>query len=467
MTTENKLSSLLYKFTESSSELSIDDSYHQIHSTVELYISSNHYLGKQQCSEFAHTLFEKAIKNVNINSLLTSLIIFEQLNETPPVLQNDLITKPIISKAEQIFDHILFIMSVPDWAPYSDKECMEKIEVAAQSKNHISIVRELQPFYNGSAFEDHKKNIATVIIKWLWAVDKKKIIDYLNEKDWSFKMELILFLLNENAQDIIQQTLHSNSKYPSIRAMYFFIKSLEKMDIQKETSKRIFIYCEIIKDFIYSYNADLMDLKHLLGSLNSCNFNYLVGLCTTTYKDFLQIYLPLIKDLSDNAREGFCYGYLKNANVKGSAKDAWTIMNYWRNSCISSHDVVNKYNGLEQLLILGLSVSFSSRELYLKKLKETAIKIVVTQFEWNEHVLQKDLYLMFCLTLANKRTKHIFSEKELLQEVPILFDKRYEIKFGNYIFDFMRQMLTNSNEVHEVIFKDSINNKDRKLTFML
>jgi hypothetical protein len=75
--------------------------------------------------------------------------------------------------------------------------------------------------------------------------------------------------LNENAQDIIQQTLHSNSKYPSIRAMYFFIKSLEKMDLQKETSKRMFIYCEIIKDFIYSYNDDLMDLKHLLGSLNS------------------------------------------------------------------------------------------------------------------------------------------------------------------------------------------------------
>lgn len=215
------------------------------------------------------------------------------------------------------------------------------------------------------------------------------------------------------------------------------------------------------------FYIELVDLKYLLGILNSYNFNYLAGLSTAIYKEFLQLYLQLIKDLSDNAREAFSSGYLKKVNVKNIASDSWIVVNHWRDFRISSHDVVNKYNGLEQLLILGLSVSFSSRELYLKKLKETAIKIVVTQFEWNEHVLQKDLYLMFCLTLANKRTKHIFSEKELLQEVPILFDKRYEIKFGNYIFDFMRQMLTNSNEVHEVIFKDSINNKDRKLTFML
>lgn len=188
-------------------------------------------------------------------------------------------------------------------------------------------------------------------------------------------------------------------------------------------------------------------------------------MCATAYKDFLQEYLPLIKDLSDNAREAFSYDYLKNATEKGIANDSRTIMNYWRENCISIHDCINKFNGLEQLLILGLCLGFSSKEQYWMALKKTAIKIVATQFEWGEHILQKDLYLMFCLTLTNKRTKHFFEEKDLLQDLPILFDKRYEIKFGNYIFDIMRQLLICPNEVHEIIYKDSTNNIDRIFKF--
>ena len=140
-------------------------------------------------------------------------------------------------------------------------------------------------------------------------------------------------------------------------------------------------------------------------------------------------------------------------------------MNYWRENCINNHDCINKFNGLEQLLILGLCVGYSSKEEYLMTLKKTAIKIVATQFEWGEYILQKDLYLMFSLTLANKRTKHFFSEDELMQELPILFDKRYEIKFGDYIFDIMRQMLICPNEVQEIIFKDTTNNINRIFKF--
>ena len=465
MIVKNELSSFFYNFTEETSNISLDDFYHQIYSTIKQYISQNSNSGKQQCSEYAHILFENAIISINTNSLLTSLIIFDYLNEKPPVLKVDLKTEPIIVKIEQIFDHINFIISIPDWAPYSDKECMEKIDATTQSKNSISIVRELQPFYNGSAFEAHTKNIAAVIIKWLWIVDKKKIFDYLNKNDWSFKMELILFLLKENVKELIQPTLHSKSRYPAIRLMIFFVKFLEKKDFQEEASNQIWFYCEIIKNFIFSYNTNLKDLKNLLGILNSKNFNYLAGLCTTVYKDFLQEYLPLIKDLSDNAREAFSYGYLKNANEKGIANDSRTIMNYWRENCVSIHDCINKFNGLEQLLILGLCVGFSSKEQYLMKLKETAIKIVETQFKWGDYVLQKDLYLMFSLTLANKRTKHLFSEDELMQELPILFDKRYEIKFGDYNFDIMRRMLICPNEVHEIIYKDSTNNIDRIFKF--
>ena len=465
MIAKNELSSLFCNFTEETSNISLDDFYHQIYSAIEQYISQNSKSGKQQCSEYAHILFENAIISNNTNSLLISLIIFDYLNEKPPVLKVDLKNEPIIVKIDQIFDHIHFIISVPDWAPYSDKECMEKIDVAAQSKDNISIIRELQPFYNGPAFETHTKNIAAVIIKWLWTVDRKKIIDFLNENDWSFKMELILFSLKENAKDIIQQTLHSKSRYPAIRSMIFFVSFLEKKDFYEEASNQIWFYCEIIKDFIFSYSTNLKDLRNLLGFLNSKNFNYLAGLCATAYKDFLQEYLPLIKDLSDNDREAFSYGYLKNANERGIANDSRTIMNYWRENCINNHDCINKFNGLEQLLILGLCVGYSSKEEYLMTLKKTAIKIVATQFEWGEYILQKDLYLMFSFTVANKRTKHFFSEDELMQELPILFDKRYEIKFGDYIFDIMRQMLICPNEVQEIIFKDTTNNINRIFKF--
>ena len=177
MIVENDLSSLFVNFTEESKDFSANNFCRQIHSTIELYISQNPNLGKQQCTEYAQTLFRNAINKVNINSLLTSLVIFEYLNEKLPFLQIDSVSQPIITKIEQMFDCFQFSISVPDWAPYSNKECIEKIGIAAQNKNSVSIIRELQPFYNGTEFEDCRAHVVHVIIKWLWAVDKKKIID--------------------------------------------------------------------------------------------------------------------------------------------------------------------------------------------------------------------------------------------------------------------------------------------------
>ena len=463
MISENELLSKIQKYAEESNDFFANDSYNQICSTLDLYISQNSGLGKSQCLNLARLLYDDAVRNTKNNGLLTSLVIFDYLNKNVPISPTDFINNNLVAKIELLFDHIKLNINIPDWAPYSDKKCMEKVNAAAQSKNYISIVQELQPFYNGSVFDDCR---GSIIIKCLWAIDKRKIIDYLNNNDWTFKMELVLFSLKEDAKDIIQQTLHSNSRYPAVRAMGFFIDLLEKKDFRKETKDEILIYCEMIKDFVYSYCDALNGLKILLGISISKNFNYLAGLCATIYNDFLPKYLPLIKDLSDNAREFFSYGYLRNANEDAIARDSWIIMNYWRDSSISVHDSVNKFNGLEQLLILGLCVGVSSKKQYLMKLKEFASNIIMEQHKWGEHVLQKDLYLMFCLILANKRKKYLFTEEEVLLELPILFDKRYEIKFGNYIFDIMKRLLINPDDVHEIIFKDTVNNKERKFCFL-
>lgn len=466
MNAEKMLTSYFQKFTEINKDISIDIFYNQIYSTVKLYVYKNQNFGKQQCIEYACTLFDRALKDVNINSLLTSLAIFDCLNEAPPYITTDLTKNSLIEKIEQLFDQFRFITGVPNNASYSYKECMEKVISAAQSKNNISIFRELQPFYNGGAFEIFRTNIMTVIIKYLWFIDKKKIIDYLNEDDWSFKMENVLFSLKENAKDIILETLNSKSQYPAIRAMKFFIETLNEKNFQEKTNEcNLPIYCEILKNFIYSYSTILNDLKYPLGFLNSNHFNYIAGLCVNVYESFLQKYLFLIKDLSDDARIAFSHGYLQSAKQKTITNDSWVILNYWKESSISIHDSVNKFNGLEKLLILGLSTKYSSKEELLTELKEILSKIINVQNSWGERVVQKDLYVMFCLVLANKQKNYHFSKEELLQELPFLFDERYSIKYEAYIFETMKQILMNPSEVNEIHFKDSVNNGERILYF--
>lgn len=357
----------------------------------------------------------------------------------------------------QLFDHFSFDIVVPENAGYSDKECMERINKAAQSKDCVAICQSLQPFYNSPVAIEQLTNVGSEIFRLLWNVDKNKIVNYLNNNDWSFKMEAILFTLKEYAQDLIPGVLNSKSRYPAARLMSFFVKQNLNDDAQLDDADEDLLktYCELVRAFIRSYKDVLKDLKYSLGITYSQNFNYLMGMCSANFQDSFQIYLPLVVELSDKATISFSKGFMKCAKPDTITRSSWTYMDFWRNSFIHNYDPVNKFCGLEMLWINGLCYDCSSKEHYLTMLKDIALNVDIALYSWNKGVAQRELYLLFFVALANKQKKYVFENSELKRDLPILFDKRYYVKFGEYVFETMLMMLTNPERILSLELKDA------------
>lgn len=115
------------------------------------------------------------------------------------------------------------------------------------------------------------------------------------------------------------------------------------------------------------------------------------------------------------------------------------------------------------MFICKWRIEVQSKENYIERLQKIANCIESQQKSWNQDTVINFWIALFYGILANKSLNYDYSDSEIQQYLPILYDKRNEIIHGESILSDMRNLLLNPKEVTKVLIK--IDSEDQIMIF--
>ena len=416
----------------------------------------------QQIVNYAHNLYLEAIKAENIRPLLKSLYILNILKKSFDGLDFSLISGPFLEKIRHFFSSMSLKISVDEDMYYGDKRIMDALKTEAEQQDSFRIIYTLSSFYGYPFFDNIQNGLISISSQLLWRIDRDYILNFLKEEKWSFKMEGSLSSLRNECATIIPLVIDGKNQYAYIYMINVLFNDLDQKVKREELSLRQMPdFSGIIGEFIEHYGASLSKIGNTFGLTSSKSFNFFAGQYCSQHRDTLRMYLPLLNEAYVEAQEAFCHGYLRSSDPKHIFDDSWTMMNSWASARIRYFDKANQVCGLAQLFTFGLAYNYETKEQYLEKLQNLFSEIENIQYTWDERNYPQKIVPALYFTLANKQKRFVFSEDEIHEHAPILFDKRYEQAFGKKLRETMLKVLQDPDSVESVDLVDRFGNEKR------
>ncbi|MEE0353838.1 MAG: hypothetical protein UDP17_10890 [Treponema sp.] len=427
---------------------------------VDLYTSEQ----KKKVAETISVANEILLQGCNENSIkkiIASLCIYKYFNKS--YMNEVSVSDELKKKFKEHINSLKIDINVQDNASYNEKKSVEKLYKAEQCADYKEILKFFDQIkIHGNTFF-HTELSVVLLVRFIWNVDKQIVIEKLVASN-PFEIEFFLYSLYGNILDIFSNLKLQENIYLELRikmlifhqldskgkdetAIYDLCRKMSKTDIGK-----LFDNFENELEYIPA-----MRISHLIS------FNYLLGTNISKYPDRLELYLNNA-DFGIRATKAFSRGILdtlKDKNIMITLIEK--IEKYFFENEIKSFDVVNKYTGYVDLFICEWCIEVHSKEDYIERLQKIANCIESQQESWNQDTVINFWIALFYGILANKNLNYDYSDSEIQQYLPILYDKRNEIIHGESILSDMRNLLLNPKEVTKVLIK--IDSEDQIMIF--
>lgn len=411
---------------------------------------------KDDAFNYAQNLYSDSLKGKNKENLFKSVVIIDLVKGSLADLDFSQVCCSLIEKIKEYFLAIQLNVGVPDDACYSDKKQLQWLEEAVANKDAFEIISKIEPFLDSYNFAIISDSIVGLYARVLWIIDKDFVIDYLKENEWSFKMELVLYSLRTEFDEIVSLVIDGKNRYPYLYMMKFLIADLDNGLKRRDiTLDRLPDYSGIFGTFIDGYAHALGRILVPFRLAISASFNYFAGWVCSEHQELLKKYLPFLIETQENAQEAFAYGYVMHGDINKVFEDSWMILNSLVSNCVKSYSSPNLYSGFINLFIVGLAYNCSTKVEYQNRLSNLLSDIDELQYSWGERNYSAKIFIALYFILANKKKSYSFEEFEIKTQFPILLDKRYERIFGEKILATMLDLLKDPNSVQQIALVES------------
>lgn len=427
---------------------------------VDLYTSEQ----KKKVAETISVANEILLQGCNENSIKeisVSLCIYDYFNKS--YMNEVSVSDELKKKFKEHINSLKIDINVQDNASYNEKKSVEKLYKAEQCADYKEVLKFFDQIrMHGNTFF-HTELSVVLLVRFIWNVDKQIVIEKLVASN-PFEIEFFLYSLDDNLLDIFSELNLQENIYLELRikmlifhqldskgkdetAIYDLCRKMSKTDIGK-----LFDNFENELEYIPA-----MRISHLIS------FNYLLGTYISKYPDRLELYLNNA-DFGIRATKAFSCGILdtlKDKNIMITLIEK--IEKYFFENEIKSFDVVNKYTGYVDLFICEWCIEVHSKKDYIERLQKIANCIESQQESWNQDTVINFWIALFYGILANKNLNYDYSDSEIQQYLPVLYDKRNELIHGESILSNMRNLLLNPKGIKGIQMK--VDFEDKIMTF--
>lgn len=427
---------------------------------VDLYTSEQ----KKKVAETISVANEILLQGCNENSIKeisVSLCIYDYFNKS--YMNEVSVSDELKKKFKEYINSLKIDINVQDNASYNEKKSVENLYKAEQCADYKEILKFFDQIRMHSNIFLHTEPSDILLVRFIWNVDKQIVIEKLVASN-PFEIEFFLYSLDGNILDIFSNLKLQENIYLELRikmlifhqldfkgkdetAIYDLCRKMPKPDIGK-------LFDNFENELMY---ISAMRISHLIS------FNYLLGTNISKYPDRLELYLNNA-DFGIRATKAFSRGILdtlKDKNIMITLIEK--IEKYFFENEIKSFDVVNKYTGYVDLFICEWCIEVHSKEDYIGRLQKIANCIESQQESWNQDTVINFWIALFYGILANKNLNYDYSDSEIQQYLPVLYDKRNELIHGESILSNMRNLLLNPKGIKGIQMK--VDFEDKIMTF--
>lgn len=427
---------------------------------VDLYTSEQ----KKKVAETISVANEILLQGCNENSIKeisVSLCIYDYFNKS--YMNEVSVSDELKKKFKEYINSLKIDINVQDNASYNEKKSVEKLYKAEQCADYKEILKFFDQIRMHSNIFLHTEPSDILLVRFIWNVDKQIVIEKLVASN-PFEIEFFLYSLDGNILDIF-----SNLKLQENIYLELIIKMLifHQLDFKGKDETAIYELCRKmpkpdIGKLFDNFENELMYISAMRIS-HLISFNYLLGTNISKYPDRLELYLNNA-DFGIRATKAFSRGILdtlKDKNIMITLIEK--IEKYFFENEIKSFDVVNKYTGYVDLFICEWCIEVHSKEDYIERLQKIANCIESQQESWNQDTVINFWIALFYGILANKNLNYDYSDSEIQQYLPVLYDKRNELIHGESILSNMRNLLLNPKGIKGIQMK--VDFEDKIMTF--
>lgn len=427
---------------------------------VDLYTSEQ----KKKVAETISVANEILLQGCNENSIKeisVSLCIYDYFNKS--YMNEVSVSDELKKKFKEHINSLKIYINVQDNASYNEKKSVEKLYKAEQCSDHKEILNFFDQIrIHGNTFF-HTELSVVLLVRFIWSIDKQIVIKRLIASN-PFEIEFFLYSLDDNLLDIFSELNMQENTYLGLRIKMLIFHQL---DFKGKDENAIYDLCRKVPKpdigkLFDNFENELMYISAMRIS-HLISFNYLLGTNISKYPDRLELYLNNA-DFGIRATKAFSRGILdtlKDKNIMITLIEK--IEKYFFENEIKSFDVVNKYTGYVDLFICEWCIEVHSKKDYIERLQKIANCIESQQESWNQDTVINFWIALFYGILANKNLNYDYSDSEIQQYLPVLYDKRNELIHGESILSNMRNLLLNPKGIKGIQMK--VDFEDKIMTF--
>lgn len=399
----------------------------------------------KECLVLSRKLYNESINELSEKKLIISLLLLRFYDQSFFLLSDIKVSKNFLDKIIEMLKGISISFNIKDDAPYGEKKWVDVFIEAKASNDYFKMLKMMDELDNSSFLFDGIKSSWAIIFQWIWFVKHKLIIELLY-KMTPETVEIVFFSLKDEIHNIVIQ-LHLNENhhfYPVLRGFMLLFHCLE----EKTRGENAITLQELpdCTDWIIEiFHNKIINIPEYIPTMRIAHlkaFNYFLGKAVAKDISLFNKYLSVI-DLDDEVSVVFSESFLDNVNQNRKILFVGNKIIYkYFSEKINTYDFINKNIGYLGIIIQYFYLKYETKEKYIKKLNKTSSMIIKIQSSWDFTNIKKYWIYLFYLAMANNYLEYYFTENQLKEIIPIVFDERERINQGYYCIDTVRTLLS-------------------------
>lgn len=414
----------------------------------------------EECIHLAKIFFENATRERSIEQLLVALHILSFFEQGYGILDIFLIDAEFKDKIIMATREIDFKITVPDDAPYNEKKMIEVFVAAKDKKDFYEVIGIMDSFiYHSNIFSEIKYTWGA-LINFTAFLDKQSILKILEDASFE-KIDMFLFSLKNDY--FAEPNFNIKNNYLLLRMFKLWIEYLDDTYFKSVVNNVLPNCTTVLATLLLKADLHLENYLEVLRVHCLESFNYIMGQLLARDNSFLPIYLKYLS-FGNNETSAFGIGFLRTfIDSEGSIDKnvAFATVesikdNYFEHE-VHSYSAINLCTGYLELFGYFFYIKYNTKNLFLAKLSKYSAAIKEAQNSWNHDNITNLWVEFYYFCLANIYSKFVFTEQQLKNVSPVLFDERNKIFYDEKAIENMKILLTNPTLPLDLEFKTSVN----------
>jgi hypothetical protein len=407
------------------------------------------------CISVAVQLYNESVTEIDMFKTLSSLCIMDFCGQDIPI-QKDSLSEKYKAELIRIFSSLKTNIENSDNAPYDEQKTIELLIEAEKKSIYPRIFSIMDNIKNSGSIQEMEYSWI-LLIRFVWKIDQLLVLNKLEKAD-GINTEFIFYALEGNLLEILSKYNWNDNAYPLYRGLMRLFHSYdEKICRNTMTMESIpdecteLLFREISdKNLSYKSFSTAARLSHLKP------YNYIWGKLCARHPECVQEYIEST-DMGMDAGQAFESGYFSledcDDNLSSVGK---TIFDAFIKENESRIRNINYLTGYLNLFLWYFKIKLNTKELFLNECKRYNILIQSKQNSWIRESVFSNSASLFYIILSNKMNNLTFTENEIKESLPLLYDKRNELLITKEQMDLLKLLLLNPDNVHQITLKDSL-----------